>query len=73
MTAIAVAQGTLNKDLCFNIDLVGYICNLRKRQLPCENNAAEAHLFHRPRALNVVDAHLSAGMDNEIGEIVSDN
>ena len=56
----------MRKGLYLNAD-VRHLSQLIQRTFPCRNDARKAHLLHQPSALRVVDRHLCAGMQHQMG------
>ena len=66
LTRYRHAKRAVRKGLYLNAD-VRHPSQLIQRTFPCRNDARKAHLLHQPSALRVVDRHLCAGMQHQMG------
>ncbi len=56
----------MRKGLNLNAD-VRHLSQFIKRTFPCRNDTRKAHLLHQSSALRIVDGHLRAGMQHQMG------
>ena len=72
LARVAEAQGAVDEDLGLNGGVLRDIADLVKAQLPCQHGAGYAELGCRLHARKVVDGHLGARVQGNVGQVLPD-
>ena len=72
LARVTEAQGPVYKDLRLDGGIFGNEADLLQAQLPCQHRAGHSQLRGGFRALEVVDRHLCARVQRDVGQVLAD-